>query len=351
MQRIIIKLLGILGFMLCCFGAQPAITQAGMINEQQEIAMGKQSAEALERQYGLYQDYELNERVNAIGQRMVKVCGRSNIPYTFKVLNCSEVNALACPGGFIYVYKGLIDYMPTDTEIAGVLGHEIGHVAKRHTVHAIEKQMLTNAVLMAATIGTGQNLMVASEILFAGYSRTDERGADKEGVNNTLKAGFNPYAMLITNHKLEDYSKQEQVPDYGLFNDHPEPEARIKSVEDQLKKYKIHPYVRSVDEEHVVLQDGTWSFNINHSIGNNKALYRGYLLAGSLWVAANRGPINLNYFVVRDYGNTADIYYDDIQLLKVYAQDAAGYKSVGEYAAACVTALQQWGEIVNKKKK
>lgn len=350
MQKMIFRFINLIAVFLCCLFMQPSFSQAGMITEQQEIAMGRQAAAALEQQYGIYQDEELNERVNAIGQRLAKVSGRANISYTFKVLNCSEINALACPGGFIYVYKGLVDYMPTDTELAGVLGHEVGHVAKRHTVHALEKQMLTNAVLIAATIGTGQNIMAVQNVLFAGYSRTDERGADKEGVNNTVKAGFNPYAMLITNHKLEDYAKQEQVPDYGLFNDHPEPEARIKSVEEQLKKLKLHPLVKVIDEENVLLQEGDWSFSIRHSIGNNKALYRGYLLAGSLWVAKERGLVNPNYFVVRDYGNTADIYYDDIQLIRLYPQDAIGYRSVGAYAAACVQQLQQWGLVVNSSK-
>lgn len=106
--------------------------------------MGRETAMALEAQYGVVQDYELQERVNRIGQSLVAVSDRQDLEYTFKVLNCDEVNALACPGGFVYVFKGLIDYMPSDSELAGVLGHEVSHIVEKHTVHQIEKQLLNN---------------------------------------------------------------------------------------------------------------------------------------------------------------------------------------------------------------
>ena len=196
-------------FVLCVvFGITPP-AQAGMISLEQEIEMGRETAKSLEAQYGLYQDAAIQERVNRIGQRLAAVSGRTEIAYSFKVLNHNEVNALACPGGFIYVFKGLIDYMPSDTELAGVLGHEVGHVAKKHTVNSIEKQLWTTLALIVATGGRGGMSLIgaAQQALFAGYSRTDERGADKEGFYNTVNAGFNPYAMLITANKLEDLAE------------------------------------------------------------------------------------------------------------------------------------------------
>ena len=134
--------------------------------------------------------------------------------------------------------------MPTDMELAGVLGHEVGHVAKKHTVNAIEKQMRTSLILIAATRGQGMGLVqAAQQALFAGYSRTDERGADKEGVKNSIAAGYTPYSMLITVWKLDDLSKQGGGAKYGLFSSHPEPEERVKRVMKQLKEYNIHPDV------------------------------------------------------------------------------------------------------------
>lgn len=332
----------------CCFvGLRPA--EAGMISLEQEIQMGKETAQALEAKYGLSQDYALNERVDRIGQSLAAVCGRNDITYSFKVLNCNEVNALACPGGFIYVFKGLMDYMPTDTELAGVLGHEVGHVAKKHTVHSIEKQLWTSLILLAATRGQGLGLVqAAQQALFAGYSRTDERGADKEGVNNTIKAGFNPYAMLITVQKLDDLSKQGGGASYGLFSSHPEPEERVKRVVKQLNSYNIHPDVTVTDDNHASVTEGNWRFDINQSIGNTKAKYRAYMLAGGLWNVRQRGKVNPNYFVVYDNGSYAYIYYDDIQLLTLYTQDAGAWGSAGAYASACVDMLRDWAVVANE---
>ena len=332
----------------CCFvGLQPV--EAGMISLEDEIKMGRETAQSLEAKYGLSQDYYLNERVDRIGQRLAAVCGRNEITYSFKVLNSNEVNALACPGGFIYVFKGLMDYMPSDTELAGVLGHEVGHVAKKHTVHSIEKQLWTSLILLAATRGQGLGLVqAAQQALFAGYSRTDERGADKEGVNNTIKAGFNPYAMLITVQKLDDLSKQGGGAKYGLFSSHPEPEERVKRVLKQLKEYNIHPDVTVTDDNHASVTEGNWRFDINQSIGNTKAKYRAYMLAGGLWNVRQRGKVNPNYFVVYDNGSYAHIYYDAIQVLTLYTQDAGAWGSAGAYASACVDMLRDWAVIANE---
>lgn len=341
------KFLMAIVFACCLFiGVQPA--EAGLISKEQEIEMGQKTAQALEAKYGVSQDPYLEERVNRIGQSLAKVCGRNDITYSFKVLNCNEVNALACPGGYIYVFKGLIDYMPTDMELAGVLGHEVGHVAKKHTVNSIEKQMWTSLILLAATRGQGFGLVqAAQQALFAGYSRTDERGADKEGVKNSIAAGYNPYSMLITVWKLDDLSKQGGGSNYGLFSSHPEPEERVKRVMKQLKAYNIHPDVEVHSDDYATVKEGNWSFNVTQSISNTKAKYRAYMLAGGLWCVRQRGKVNPNYFVVYDNGASADIYYDDIQVLRVYRQDAGAFGSAGAYASACADMLRDWAKTAN----
>lgn len=346
MKKILLTIL----FICCIFlGIQPD-AEAGLISKEQEIQMGRETAMQLEAKYGVVQDYALQNRVNEIGQKLVKVCGRQDLEYSFKVLNSNEVNALACPGGFIYVFKGLIDYMPTDTELAGVLGHEIGHVTEKHTVHQIEKQMLTTILLLAVTKGENLGLVnMAQQALFAGYSRTDERGADKQGFYNTVKAGYNPYSMIITLNKLDDLAREQGNPGFGLFNSHPEPEARIKRVMKLIDKLDIAPEITIHDDNHATVSEGSWKFDINKSIGSTKAKYRAYMLAGNLWTVRQRGHVNPNYFVVYDNGSYAHIYYDDIQLLTVYNQDAAGFGSAGSYAAACTEMLKEWAKLANAK--
>lgn len=349
LKKLLSAVLLALALSLASGATAPAPVAAGMISREQEIEMGRATAQKLEAKYGLYQNWEQEERVSRIGQSLAAVCGRTDIEFSFKILNTSSVNALACPGGFIYVFKGLLDYMPSDTELAGVLGHEVGHVAKKHTVHAIEKQLLTSLILIAATRGQGMGLIsAAQQALFAGYSRTDERGADKEGFYNTVKAGYNPYAMLITASKLEDLAKQGGGASYGLFSSHPEPEERIKRQHKLLKKMNIHPDVEISDDDNAAVTEGNWRFNINRSIGGTKAKYRAYMLAGSLWTVRQRGTVDPSRFVVYDNGSYAHIYYDDIQLLTVYTQDAAGISaSAGSYAAACTNLLRDWAAIAN----
>ena len=112
---------------------------------------------------------------------------------------------MAVPGGFIYVFKGLLDFMPSDDELAGVLGHEVGHIVKRHSVKQVEKQMALTLLTIILTKGQGFILADATmQALMAGYSRSDEREADEQGFTLTNKAGFNPYSMLITVSKLQD---------------------------------------------------------------------------------------------------------------------------------------------------
>lgn len=323
--------------------------QASMISQEDEISMGRQTAQQLEARYGLYQDPEASERVSRIGQSLVEVCDRKGLPYSFKILNTDDVNAVSCPGGFIYVNKGLLDYMPSDSELAGVLGHEIGHVVKKHVVNQIEKNLWTNLAMIIATGGRDIGLaMAASQVLTAGYSRTDERGADKMGFKYSVKAGYNPYSMLITMYKLEDLAKKQGSPNNGLFSSHPEPEEREKRMKQLLEPLQINPgVVPHQDSAEVV--DGSWHFNITQTVGSDKPMYRALSLAGGLYAARERGPVAPEKFLVDDRGSEATLYYDDLQLLTLYPIDASGFDSVGAYANACVKILRDWAPIANAR--
>lgn len=172
------------------------IAHAGLISTKQEIAIGESVAKQIEEKYPLVDDPELQARVDRIGKSIVAVCDRPDLPYTFKVLDVNEVNAMAAPGGFVYVFKGLIDLMPTDDELAGILGHEIGHVVKRHSMGQLEKN-LGMTILFGSVFGDSGVLLqtVALNAISAGYSRGDERQADLLGYQQSVKAGYNQYGI------------------------------------------------------------------------------------------------------------------------------------------------------------
>ena len=350
--------------MLCLLGVtcsvQPA-AEAGMISEKQEIEMGKAAAEQIEARYGLLNDPQITDRVNRIGQSLVDVCGRKNLTYTFKVLNTEDVNALACPGGYIYVFKGLLDYMPSDAELAGVLGHEIGHVVKRHTVHQLEKNMWTQlaAVLAGIATGNGDVLamgMVVGDALAAGYSRADESAADREGFAYTVKAGYSPYAMLVTMHKLQELAAEYGNPGWGIFDSHPDPEQRIRNIYKLMDPLKIIPSPAAESNGTASVKEvfgnskEIWEFRIAAAAGGNKPVYRAELLAGSLYQVRQKGKIEPSHFIVFESSDKAEIYYEDIQVYTVYRQDAAGFASTGACAAECVERFREWAEKVNQMK-
>ncbi len=356
--KIIFSILCLLGIS-CSF--LPA-AEAGLISEKQELEMGKAAAEQIEARYGVISDREITERVDRIGQSLVEVCGRKNIKYSFKVLNTDDVNALACPGGYIYVFKGLLDYMPTDAELAGVLGHEIGHVVKRHTVHQLEKNMWTQlaAILAGAATGNGDVLamgMVVGDALAAGYSRADESAADREGFAYTVKAGYSPYAMLVTMHKLQELALEYGNPGWGIFDSHPDPEQRIRNMYKLMEPLKMNPSpVSNTDDSASVIEPpgsnskDTWEFRITAAAGGNKPLYRAELLAGALYQVRQKERIEPTHFIVFESNDKAEIYYEDIQIHTVWRQDASGGAKTGDYAAYCVERFRGWADKVNQTK-
>ncbi len=345
----------------CTFGFSGRPAEAGMISEKQEIEMGKATARQIEARYGVLNDPQITDRVNRIGQSLVDVCGRKNLTYTFKVLNTEDVNALACPGGFIYVFKGLVDYMPSDAELAGVLGHEIGHVVKRHTVHQLEKNMWTQlaAILAGVASGNGDVLamgMVVGDALAAGYSRADESAADREGFAYTVKAGYSPYAMLVTMHKLQELAAEYGNPGWGIFDSHPDPAQRIRNMYKLMDPLKMTPSpvlgtdgIASVKESFGNSKE-VWNFDIAAAAGGNKPMYRAELLAGSLYQVRQKDKIEPSHFIVFESNDKAEIYYEDIQLYTVYKQDAAGFAGIGACAADCVERFREWAEKVNRAK-
>lgn len=342
MRRLWYKLAGILVFVTVFFQffGMPA-AKAGLISTQEEINLGKDTAQKLEEKYGLVQDPALQERVNQIGQRIVEVCDRKELSYTFKVLDTNEINALAVPGGFIYLYRGLVDYMPSDDELAGVIAHEVGHVVKRHTVRQIEKNMGISLLFNILFDNRGamlQNLVFNA--IMADYSRDDERQADELGFHYARQAGYNPYSMLLTLHKLKE---KEGHAKYGLFSSHPDTNSRIGRVEEYVRKAGIKPQVVK-REDTVEIVDGNWKLPpITAAYGGYTPLYRYYFVAGKLYDLSQQPGFNKYGFHVEGTDGAVRVVYENVGIITITPEDAQnnGMSRWG-LAEQYVERLRQW---------
>lgn len=209
------------------------------VSDEKEVNLGKSLSKQLEHKYELDNNDLLQERAERIGQALVKVCDRQEIPYHFKVLKEKEVNALSLPGGFIYVNKGLMDKVTSDDELAAALAHEIGHVVARHAVKRI--QGLTGYTLFKILIAQqakepdfNRGVDIAFGQIFLAYSREDEILADKLSVKYLKKAKFNPEAALTLLEKLKEAQRKKPLRPLTYGRTHPYIPDRIATVKEEI---------------------------------------------------------------------------------------------------------------------
>ncbi len=225
---------------------------ASIISTKQEIKIGRSSSQQIEKQYGLVQDPQLNRTIDALGQRLASHGGRG-IPYSFKVLNQDNVNAFAFPGGFVYVTKGICKAMTVD-QLSFVVGHEITHVERRHSVKALERSMAAqvgSSILMNFVKGNKNNVStlvgMTNFVISNRYSQSQEREADEGGTDLMAQAGFDPaFAVDALNVlKKSDNGKGDSQFMNSLLSTHPLTSERIEAakgrVEGLRKAYKITP--------------------------------------------------------------------------------------------------------------
>jgi len=208
------------------------------ISTQQEVQMGAEYAAQINAQLPIVQDAEINRYVNVLGDSISRLADNRGIDYTFYVVNAREINAFAVPGGFIYVNRGLIERTQNLSQLAGVLGHEIGHVVRRHSVKQMEKAQGANiGLVLGCTLinvcgGDLANaaIQIGGSALFAKFSRDDEREADQEAVKNVIRAGIHPRGIpemfqILLNERSRNPSAVE-----GWFATHPGEDDRIRET-------------------------------------------------------------------------------------------------------------------------
>jgi predicted Zn-dependent protease len=217
-----------------------------LISEEQEIQMGLQAHRDILKQKKPYNNARLQSYVSSLGQQLASKSHRSNIRYTFTVLDDPSVNAFALPGGYVYITTGIMAYLNSEGELAGVLGHEIGHITAKHGVQQASAGMATSVLLDLVTKQAGGNSKVLSQLgsaLLSGYGRKHELEADRLGAKYLADVGYSPKNMMDVIGVLkaqEVYASRQQGRTggsyHGLFPSHPSNDQRLQEVINAAKK-------------------------------------------------------------------------------------------------------------------
>jgi predicted Zn-dependent protease len=253
--RFIAPVTGLALVVACATNPVTGRRELSLMSESQEIAIGRDADRQLKQEMGLYNEPELQRYISDLGQRMAKISERPTLPWQFAVIDQPAVNAFAIPGGFIYVTRGILPFLDNEAELAGVIGHEIGHVTARHPAQQYTRQiggaigLTALGIFVPAARPFGDVAATGLGVLFLKYGRDDERQADALGARYASTIGYDPSgvpAFLSTLGRLDEAAGDRKgVPNF--LSTHPDPLSRVE---------EIQPLVRE-------LEAGGTSFSIN----------------------------------------------------------------------------------------
>jgi predicted Zn-dependent protease len=238
----------IAGFLLagsCATNPVSKKKQIVFMSEEQEIAMGKEADPQIIAQYGLYEDKALQDFFNQKGQEMAKISHRPKLDFHFRVVDSDILNAFAVPGGYVYFTRGILAHFNNEAQMAGVLGHEIGHVTARHTVeqqrNAILGQggILLGVILAPDLAGLAEPAAQGVGLMLLKFGRDAERESDRLGVEYSTKIGYDAKEMADFFKTLERQgarSGQGELPEF--LSTHPNPGDRYNTVHKLAKEWK-----------------------------------------------------------------------------------------------------------------
>jgi len=214
------------------------------ITPDKEIAIGLQSTPYMAQQHGgLHPDKKYQAFVDQVGNKLVANSIAANTPYQFDfhLLNDAEtINAFALPGGQIFITYALFSKLETEDQLAGVLGHEIGHVIGRHSAERMSKQELTKGLLNGVAVGfdptTAQGVAAIANTINLSYGRDDELESDYLGVKIMMDSNYDPNALIGVMKILKAASGPNKTPE--RLSTHPDPENRIEKIQEAIDSYK-----------------------------------------------------------------------------------------------------------------
>ncbi len=303
-----------------------------LVSESDEIEQGRRFHEVVLARYGVYEDPELQQYVNRIGQELARKSHRSHLDYSFTVLDTPEINAFALPGGYIYITRGIMAYLDSEAELAGVLGHEIGHVTARHSVRQQSGQMASGLLSILLTAVTGQSAIgdISQQIgtgLVRGYGREHELEADRLGAEYLHKCGYNPETMLEVIGVLKDQEvyetalakKEGREPNiyHGVFSTHPRNDDRLKTVVRAAKKLSSKTYRDSNQPAYRGLIEGmTWGPSPKQGVVKDNRFAHPELRFALQLPAGWRVRNNTDYLMARDMDSGAVVQIGLVSLEK-----------------------------------
>ena len=219
--------------------------QLMLLSEEDEIRLGRESDSQVMGEYGVYKDAQLTTYLDVMGKKLAKLSHRPGLPYEFKILDTPVVNAFAAPGGYVYFTRGILANLNSEAELAGVMGHELGHITARHSAHQYSQAQLAQLTLGSAMM-LSQTMQVLAplaqmgvNLLFLSYSRDNEREADDLGVAYSSQAGYDATQMAMffeTLDRMKPTSDKSGLPEW--FSTHPDPEDRIGAVQREAVKWQ-----------------------------------------------------------------------------------------------------------------
>jgi predicted Zn-dependent protease len=225
----------------------PARAFYNTFTDEEEMAMGRKAAEETDKQLTILVEPLLTAYVNHLGQKVAKESRRSEIQYSFKIVNTDAVNAFSLPGGFVYVNRGLLDFVTSESELAGVLAHEIGHVVAYHSMNDVARRALVDQgiyQLQKAGLVNDQQMADMMKryggpmLLFVDrkFSREEESEADMLGMYNAIRAGYDPQGLIGFLAHLSQFIGNPSLVE-GLLMNHPLPGERVKALRAELKEH------------------------------------------------------------------------------------------------------------------
>ena len=240
---------------------QPELTE----RDKQEVELGKKVVAEIEKQYRFVTDPALVERVNRIGQTLAAIArqthtearwgepGPAPFEYTFRIIDEKDVNAFSVPGGFIFVYKGLLDVVSSDDELAGVIAHEIAHADHRHVMaliradNRVQQSVLLPAILVGLlgrlpsddfmNVALGAQLYRIAKV--SAFSQEAETDADLTALEYLRRSPYNPVGLLVFMERLASEERRRPQIDWGIFRTHPVSRERVARLRQALQAYGI----------------------------------------------------------------------------------------------------------------